>query len=118
VAYTGSIQTRKYSTQTGVANRGHIFIFSNHNAYNGAGAIQNVATMTLYRFTMYDDGKMVRDFVPAKQGALVGLFDLVEGKFYSSPNGVTFTAGPEVATTTNVEFLKDGSLRAGRFMEI
>ena len=47
VAYNGTIQTKKHSTSQSVSNCGNIFIFSNHNAYNGAGAIQQVSAMTL-----------------------------------------------------------------------
>ena len=49
-AYSGTILTRQNSTQT-AANRGNIYIFANHNAYNGTAGIQNMAAMRLYRFT-------------------------------------------------------------------
>ncbi len=42
---------------------------------------------------IYIDGLLVRNFVPAKQGNIVGMFDLANGQFYSGQGG-NFTAGP------------------------
>lgn len=43
------------------------------------------------------DGTIIRDYIPCISPTnVVGMYDLVEGKFYSSPNGVAFVAGPVV----------------------
>lgn len=42
-----------------------------------------------------DNGKPIRKFIPAKRKAdgVIGMYDLVGRKFYTSPNGVAFTGG-------------------------
>lgn len=41
------------------------------------------------------DKKLVRNFIPAKRKSdgVIGMYDLVGRKFYTSPNGVAFTGG-------------------------
>ncbi len=51
----------------------------------------------LYYFKLYVEGTLVRDMVPCKNpNNVVGLYDLVNDVFYSSPNGVAFVAGADV----------------------
>ena len=47
---------------------------------------------------IYDNGIKVRDFIPCKRNSdnVYGLYDQVEGKFYSSPNNASFIAGSEL----------------------
>ena len=119
VSYAGTILTRQHSTQT-AANRGHIYIFSNHNAYNGTDGIQKMAAMKLYRFTMYDNDICVRDFIPCKRNkdGAAGLFDNVTGEFYLSPNNVAFTAGPTISLDNNVKFISGKTIQARNIIEI
>lgn len=50
--------------------------------------------------TIYDNGSLVRDFVPAKNSdGTVGLYDLVNDAFYGNAGTGTFTAGPDVGST-------------------
>ena len=53
------------------------------------------AQVKLYHARIYDGGMMVRDYIPAKRrrDGVIGLFDLVKNKFYTSPNGVEFIGG-------------------------
>lgn len=44
---------------------------------------------------IYDNDELVRYFVPAKNGEEVGLFDKVEGIFYSNIGSGSFIGGPE-----------------------
>lgn len=51
----------------------------------------------LYSFLLYDRSTLIRNFVPCKNpNNVVGMYDTINGVFYSSPNGTTFIAGPEV----------------------
>lgn len=61
------------------------------------------ASMKLCYMKMYDDADtLVRDFVPCKNPAgTVGLYDLVEGQFYTTPTAVALPAG-----YTPVEYLQ------------
>ena len=52
----------------------------------------------LYTFKIYDNGALVRDFIPAKRNKdnVLGLYDLVEHKFYTNQGTGTFTGGTEL----------------------
>ena len=63
--------------------------------------LNNTATTftnaTLYYFKLFVGGVLVRDMVPCiDPNNVVGLYDLVNDVFYSSPNGAAFVAGPAV----------------------
>ncbi len=50
----------------------------------------------IYQAKIYDNNVLVRNFVPAKDSSnVVGMYDLVEGKFYTNAGTGTFTAGAE-----------------------
>ena len=51
----------------------------------------------LYYFKLFVSGTLVRDMVPCiDPNNVVGLYDLANNTFYSSPNGSAFVAGPTV----------------------
>ena len=97
--YSGTVCGYANTTSTN-ATKGKIYIFANHNSSsNGASAIQNIGGMRLYSFKMYDNGVLVRDFIPCKNKAgMIGLLDRVYNTFYTNPGSGTFTAGPVSAT--------------------
>ena len=49
----------------------------------------------IYFLKMTENGMLVRDFIPVKRKSdgVIGMYDLVGRKFYTSPNGVAFTGG-------------------------
>lgn len=58
---------------------------------------QRFAYADLYYFKLWVAGTLVRDMVPCKNSNnVVGLYDLVNNVFYTSPNGALFVAGPTV----------------------
>ena len=66
-------------------------------ACNTAGAISGYISAKLYNCQIYDNGTMIRDFVPCQDPTgNVGLYDLVGAQFYGNAGSGTFTAGPEV----------------------
>ena len=66
-------------------------------ACNTAGAISGYISAKLYNCQIYDNGALVRDFVPCRDPTgNVGLYDLVGAKFYGNAGSGTFTAGPPV----------------------
>ena len=70
-----------------------MYLFSVHN---GGSSYAN-ASMKLYACQIYDDGTLVRDFVPCiNASGEVGLYDLVGQQFYGNAGTGTFT-GSEVA---------------------
>jgi hypothetical protein len=51
----------------------------------------------LYYFKLFVNSTLVRDLIPCKNSSnVVGMYDLVNRVFYTSPNNATFVAGPEV----------------------
>lgn len=54
--------------------------------------------MRLYSCEIYDDGILVRDYVPAKRNSdgVLGLYDLVNDVFYTNAGTGTFIAGEEI----------------------
>lgn len=65
------------------------------------GILQNGAVNSspagskIYFLKMKENGMLVRDFIPVKRKSdgVIGMYDLVGRKFYTSPNGVAFTGG-------------------------
>lgn len=72
-----------------------LYLFANNNI----GTVQLPAKLKLYACQIYDGGQAVRDFVPAQNEAgAVGLYDLVDGKFYGNSGTGVFYAGPQKVT--------------------
>lgn len=66
-------------------------------ARNTNGQISNNCIGKLYSCQIYDNGLLVRDFVPCKTPAgEIGLYDLVNSQFYGNAGTGSFIAGPEV----------------------
>ncbi len=56
-----------------------------------------VSGMKCYAFKMWDNNVLVRELVPAKDvSGSIGMYDLVENKFYTNAGTGTFVAGPQV----------------------
>ena len=55
----------------------------------------NYNIINVYSLIITYDGKPVRNFIPAKRklDGVIGMYDLVGKKFYTSPNGEAFTGG-------------------------
>lgn len=70
-----------------------MFLFANNNA----GAAAGFGSFKLYVCKLFDNGNLIRDFVPCVDPTgNAGLYDLVDGKFYGNAGTGTFTAGPEI----------------------
>lgn len=67
-------------------------------AGNRAGSTINIASFKLKYAKIYDDGDLVRDFVPCyeKDGGAVGLYDLVTKTFYRNAGNGAFIKGGDV----------------------
>lgn len=64
-------------------------------AMNTKGTAGSLISGRLYACQIYDGDTLVRDFVPAKNsGGTVGLYDMVNGVFYTNAGTGTFTEGP------------------------
>lgn len=54
-------------------------------------------SLSVYYCKIYDNGTLIRDFVPAKRNSdnVLGLYDIVNNKFYTNAGTGTFIAGSE-----------------------
>lgn len=86
-------------------------------AYNSGGTANQHATMILYSCQIYDNGTLVRDYIPCRNAnSEIGLWDAVNEVFYGNAGTGTFTAGPVVPETvdeseiTELEYIKTTGL--------
>ena len=64
---------------------------------NNAGTANYFAKLKLYSCKIYDNGTLVRDFIPCQTTAgEIGLWDDVNSVFYGNAGTGTFTAGPVI----------------------
>lgn len=66
-------------------------------AANTAGKVAGHLRAKLYSCQIYDNGALIRNYVPAKNSSeVVGLYDLVNDTFYQNAGEGIFTDGPEI----------------------
>ena len=65
----------------------NLFLFGENTSMSVKGKV--------YFLKIKDSGKFIRYFIPVrrKSDGVIGMYDLVGRKFYTSPNGVAFTGG-------------------------
>lgn len=104
ITVDGTAYTMAAATFTGTYN---MYIFDT----NRGKAYREVPNVTLYSFRIYDNGTLVRDFIPCKNSSgTIGLWDDVNSVFYQNAGSGTFTAGPEIQGTHKV--LIEGATRS------
>jgi len=64
-------------------------------ANNNNGTLANYAHAKLYRLKLYEYDRLIRDFIPCYRNSdnVVGLYDIVEGNFYTNKGTGVFTYG-------------------------
>ena len=76
-----------------------IFLF----AVNSSRQSMGYGACKLRSCKIYDNGTLVRDFIPCKNASgVIGLWDDVNSAFYQNAGSGTFTAGPEVIGSNRV----------------
>ncbi|MBQ5739379.1 MAG: hypothetical protein IIV78_03105, partial [Oscillospiraceae bacterium] len=74
-----------------------IFAFANHSSSTNSN-FNTPASGNIYYLKMWEDGTLIRDFVPAKSASGVyGLYDLVKGKFHQDVKTAANILGPKEA---------------------
>lgn len=90
VTTIGSVSASNAASTGQCANNLYLF------CTNAAGTVDYFAKLKLYSCKIYDNGTLVRDFVPCiSDSGAVGLYDLVNRQFYGNAGTGTFT-GSEV----------------------
>ena len=95
------VQTPPDKNVTNLNNSGNTHSYSTtlFCAYKQTNVPYRFMEAKLYYFKLFVEGTLVRDMVPCKNSSdVVGLYDLVNDVFYTSPNGALFEAGPYVAS--------------------
>lgn len=70
-------------------------------ALNQKGTLRWLASAKLYSCQVYDNGTLVRDYVPCiNPSGVVGLYDMANGVFYADAAGGAFIAGSEAELET------------------
>jgi hypothetical protein len=83
-----------------------LYLFAQHT---GGGSYTNYVSAKLYSCKIYENGSLVRDFVPCKNSsATVGLYDVVNSKFYGNPAYTSVFIAGNVATGTGYEIITSG----------
>ena len=84
---------------TSFTSPGNLFLFGRND---GAGALNDAGgTVKIYSCKIYNNGVLVRNFVPCKNSAgTVGLLDKVNKTFYANKGSGSFTAGNAVKSFT------------------
>lgn len=101
ISVNGNVHT--YSARTFQSNY-NVALF----AHNDGGAIGYFISAKLYSCQIYDNGTLVRDYIPIKlTDGTVGLLDKVSGFFYGNAGTGVFAAGPAIATEyTKLEYVE------------
>ena len=77
-----------------------LLLFATHRS-GGIKICASAANLKIYSCKIYNNGTLVRDFVPAKNSSgTIGLYDTVNGTFYTNAGSGTFTAGADIAGFT------------------
>lgn len=95
--------SKNIGTYTNFTTPGNAYIF------NGAGSFPagyTNAKARLYYCRLYDNGTLVRNFIPCyrKSDNVVGLYDIVNNQFYTNAGTGTFTYGNEIQPTRDLLF--------------
>lgn len=86
----GSVQTAPKIAQS---HNLELYLFS----FNENGSLKGLINgniIDIFSLTIGEDDILIRNFIPCKNpNNVVGMYDTVNGVFYSSPNGIAFVAG-------------------------
>ena len=72
---------------------------------NANGNIERIGTVKLRSFKIWDNGTLVRDFIPVRKGTVGYLYDRVSGKLFGNAGTGDFVVGQDVVP---VEYLGFG----------
>ena len=77
-----------------------LLLFATHRS-SGIKICASAASLKIYSCKIYNNGTLVRDFVPVKNSSgTIGLYDLVNSAFYTNAGSGTFTAGADIVGFT------------------
>ena len=95
-----------------------IFLFSRHAEWaTGTGQANGWCKMRVYGLRIYEDGELVRDFIPCVRNGKAGLKDVLSGSFrdgveFGLKHPITETVEYDFATSDCNQYLKTGIVPA------
>ena len=99
LSYNGKEITRTY---TPLQCEYSLYLF----ALNNVGKVSSQSIARLYSCQIYDNGTLVRDYIPVKDSnGVAGLYDKVNNVFYQSNSDSNFIAGKEI-TYKKIEYIE------------
>ena len=90
--YRNGTQVSQITATYGVFNPNHnMYLF----ACNNNGSVSAMANVKMFSCKIYDNGTLIRDFIPCYRNSdnVIGLYDIVEGNFYTNKGTGVFTYG-------------------------
>ena len=86
-------QAQTFTTTPIVETAGNIYMIGR----NEDGVVKRLGAFKYYYMKIYENGVLVRDFVPAKNSNnVIGMYDMVSGQFFTNAGTGDFTAGPDM----------------------
>ena len=72
-------------------------------AGNTGGVVSQFTSLYFYSGKIYDNGTLIRDFVPCKNlDGVIGLYDIVNDEFYQNAGTGDFVAGPDITDVSKI----------------
>ena len=84
--------------------QGTFYLGARHNGWSTQPNAGYPAAMRIYGCKVYDNGKLIRDFVPALSNRVAGLYERVQGRFCVSLSDKPFVVGPVATPVASVDF--------------
>ena len=89
------------TTQSGTIDTFHILVFAQNGIFDNSLHPDYVNDMAysagkLYYLQIYDNGVLVRDFIPVRDGQIGGLYDRVSGQFFGNDGTGDFILGGDI----------------------
>jgi hypothetical protein len=99
ITTAAGVTTSQSATTFQSAYTAYLFALNQAGQPNASGMV----SIKMYSCQMYDNGTLVRDFVPCTDpSGIAGLYDLANGKFYRSAGTADFIAGPAAPTVDRI----------------
>ena len=102
---TNGTKTYSFSEVNSFETTPNMYIF----ASNKNGTINDYSKIKLYYMKIFDGTTLKREYLPCYRISdnVIGLYDMVENKFYTNAGTGTFTKGEDIVDTINEEYFDE-----------
>ena len=100
VCYVDGAVYHTYTASTWSATY-NMFLFGR----NSGGSLNDAGTVSIYNCQIYDNGLLIRNYIPCKNASgTLGMYETVGKKFYTNAGSGTFTAGGNADNVNAYEY--------------